>query len=59
MHKLMVAPMREYIEQWLKNALFRITDPESQGAITTIRVPPTRHHIKKILVSNQRRFFPT
>jgi hypothetical protein len=25
-HELMVAPLREYIEQWLKNALVRIVD---------------------------------
>jgi hypothetical protein len=26
-HELMVSPMREYIEQWLRNALVRITNP--------------------------------
>jgi hypothetical protein len=39
-HELTVAPMREYIEQWLKNDLVKITDPDSQEAVTTGKAPP-------------------
>jgi hypothetical protein len=50
-HELMVAPLQEYIEQWLYNALVRITDPESQETITTVRTTPTKQNIKKTSTS--------
>jgi hypothetical protein len=38
--------MREYIEQWLRNSLVRITDPNSQEVVTIVRAPPTEQHTK-------------
>lgn len=56
-HELMVTPLREYIDQWLNNSLVRIVNLESQEEITTIRVPPTKQHIKKTSARKQKSFF--
>jgi hypothetical protein len=32
-HETMVAPMQEYIELWLKNALIKIIDPDQQKLV--------------------------
>jgi hypothetical protein len=29
-HEIIVAPMRDYIENWLKNALIKITEPDQE-----------------------------
>ena len=41
-YEITVAPLREYIEEWLKKALIRITELENQEAVTTVMPPPTQ-----------------
>jgi hypothetical protein len=42
-HEIMVAPMREYIEQWLKlKALVKITETNQQEVVTSVMPPPTQ-----------------
>ena len=43
-HGIIVPPLREYIEKWLKKALIRITELENQEAITMV-VPYQPQHI--------------
>jgi len=38
-HEIIVAPLREYIEEWLKKALIRITELENQETVVTV-IPP-------------------
>jgi hypothetical protein len=45
-HETMVAPMQEYIEIWLKNAMIKITKPDQQKAVTTIMEPQSKHSTK-------------
>jgi hypothetical protein len=42
-HEITVAPLREYIEEWLKKALIRITEPENQEAVTVVMPPQPQH----------------
>jgi hypothetical protein len=46
--EIMVAPMREYIENWLKNALIKITESDQEKTITTGQVVPAKESIKDI-----------
>jgi len=39
-HEITVAPMREYIEQWLTKALFKITETDQQEVVTSVMPPP-------------------
>jgi len=50
-HEIMVPPMREYIEQWLKNALTKVTKTNHQEEITIIRAPPIEQHTKETSAS--------
>jgi hypothetical protein len=50
-HEIMVPPMWEYIEQWLKNALVKVIEPNHQEAVTTIRAPPIEQHTKETSTS--------
>jgi hypothetical protein len=38
-HQITVAPMRDYIEYWLRKSLIKITKPEQQETIATIMPP--------------------
>jgi hypothetical protein len=38
-HEIMVAPMREYIEDWLRKSLIKITEPEQQEMVATVMPP--------------------
>jgi hypothetical protein len=40
-HEIMVAPMREYIEQWLTKALVKIIKTDQQEVVTSVMPPPT------------------
>ena len=52
-HKFAMTPLREYIEEWLKKALIRITKLENQEATTTIMPPkPQNAPIKESTLSN-------
>jgi hypothetical protein len=46
--EIMVAPMREYIENWLKNALIKITESDQEKTVTTGQAVPTKEIIKDI-----------
>jgi hypothetical protein len=39
-HEIMVSPMREYIEQWLRKSLVKITETDQQEVGNTIMPPP-------------------
>jgi hypothetical protein len=41
-HKIMVSLMREYIEEWLRKDLVKITETDQHEAVTTIMPPPTQ-----------------
>jgi len=43
-HEITVAPMREYIEQWLRKALVKITETNQQETDNTVMPPPTQQH---------------
>jgi hypothetical protein len=42
-HEIIVAPLREYIEEWLKKALIRITEPENQETVAVVMPPQPQH----------------
>jgi hypothetical protein len=42
-HEITVAPLREYIEEWLKKALIKITEPENQETVTMVMPPQPQH----------------
>jgi hypothetical protein len=42
-HEITVAPLREYIEEWFKNALIKITEPENQEVFTVVMPPQPQH----------------
>jgi hypothetical protein len=46
--EIMVAPMREYIENWLKNTLIKITESDQEEVVATGQVVPTKESIKDI-----------
>jgi hypothetical protein len=46
--EIMVAPMREYIENWLKNALIKITESDQEKKVTTSQKVPSKESIKYI-----------
>jgi hypothetical protein len=35
--------LREYIEEWLKKALIKITEPENQETVTVVMPPQPQH----------------
>jgi len=41
-HEIIVAPLRKYIEEWLKNALNEITEPENQETVREVMPPQTQ-----------------
>jgi hypothetical protein len=41
--EIVVAPLREYIEDWLKNTLIRINEPKNQETITMIMPLQPQH----------------
>jgi hypothetical protein len=43
-----VAPMREYVENWLKNVLIKITESYKEEAVAIGQVVPTKENIKNI-----------
>jgi len=45
-HEIMVSPMREYIEQWLRNSLVKITEKYQQEVNNTIIPPPSQQPTK-------------
>jgi hypothetical protein len=46
--EITVAPMREYIENWLKNALIKITESDKEKITTIVQVLPAKEIIKDI-----------
>jgi hypothetical protein len=42
-HEIIVAPLREYIKEWLKKALIRITEPENQEIVVVVMPPQPQH----------------
>jgi len=45
--EIMVAPMSEYIEHWLRNALVKIIETNQQELGNTIKPPPTQQPINE------------
>jgi hypothetical protein len=43
--EIMVAPIREYIKNWLKNDLIKIIESDQEKTIITIQVVPTKESI--------------
>jgi hypothetical protein len=43
--------MWDYIEQWLKNSLVKITNPNSQEPVNTVRAPPNEKCTKETSTS--------
>ena len=41
-HEIMVAPMREYTEEWLRKIIIKITEPNQQETVATIMPPSTQ-----------------
>jgi len=41
-HDIMVAPMREYIEEWLRKSIINITKIDQQEVVTIAMPPPTQ-----------------
>jgi hypothetical protein len=52
--EIIVAPMREYIENWLKKALIKITESDQEEAVATGQVVPTKESIKDIQPTNKK-----
>ena len=51
-HEIIVAPLRDYIEEWLKNALIEIIEPKNQEIVKPIMPPqPQQISIKEPTVS--------
>jgi hypothetical protein len=47
-HEIMVAPLREYIKEWLKKALIKITKPKNQEIVAVVMPPqPQQASIKE------------
>jgi len=42
-HEITMAPLREYIEEWLKKTLIKIIGPENQETVRTIMPPQPKH----------------
>jgi hypothetical protein len=42
-HEIIVAPLREYIEEWLKKALIKITEPKNQETVASVMPPQPQH----------------
>jgi len=38
-HEIIVAPLREHIEEWLRKELIKITEPENQEAVVAVTPP--------------------
>jgi hypothetical protein len=49
--EITVAPMREYIEHWLRNSLVKITEIDQQEVDNTVKPPPTQQPIKETSTS--------
>jgi hypothetical protein len=42
-HEIIVSPLKEYVEEWLKKELIIITEPENQEAVTAVMPPQPQH----------------
>jgi hypothetical protein len=41
-HEIMVAPMKEYIKQWLRKSLVKITEIDQQEVGNAVMPPPAQ-----------------
>jgi hypothetical protein len=55
----MVAPMREYTKNWLKNALIKIIELNQEKTITTGQAVRAKESIKYILARKLKRENPS
>jgi hypothetical protein len=46
-HDIMVSPMREYIEKWLRKSFINITETDHHKAVTTVMPPTTQQPYTK------------
>jgi hypothetical protein len=46
-HEIIIAPMRDYIENWLKNALIKITEPDQEVVVTNQSKNPNKGEYKR------------
>jgi hypothetical protein len=46
-HEITVAPMRKYIEDWLRKSLIKITEPDQQEMVAAIMPPQQQQASKK------------
>ena len=52
-HEIIVAPLREHVEEWLKKALFEIIEPENQEIVREVMPPqPQQMYIKESTTIN-------
>jgi uncharacterized protein YecA (UPF0149 family) len=42
-HEITMAPLREYIEEWLKKELIKITEPKNQEIVREVMPPQPQH----------------
>ena len=42
-HEIVATPLTEYIEEWLKKALIKITKPENQEVVIVVMPPQPQH----------------
>jgi len=52
-HEITVAPMMEYIEEWLRKYLIQITDSYQQEIVEAIMPPPTQQISTKEAQANK------
>jgi hypothetical protein len=50
-HEIIVAPLKEYIEEWLRKSLIKITNPKNQAKksrnIVVVMPPQHNNHLQK------------
>ena len=46
-HEIIVAPLREHIEEWLRKSLIKITEPENQEAVVEVTPPQPQQKYTK------------
>jgi hypothetical protein len=54
-HDIMVAPMRDYIEDWLRKSLIKFIEPEQQEIVATVMPPQTWQASTKEAPSSKKR----
>jgi hypothetical protein len=52
-HEIMVAPMREYIEEWLRKYLVKITETDQHEVVTMVMPPPTQQPPTKYISTSK------